>query len=1040
MAVPKAGSYHATRRKTFEAGVLSEDDLVGQLLEDTRLSPEQGGLVDDLARRMVTVARQQRPSGDLEEFLQEFQLSTPEGAALMTMAEALLRIPDVKTADTFIREKLTSANWDTHLGHSGSKLVNASAWALMVSGRMMRLEEPAGTVLWRLVSRVGEPLVRKALIRAFHLMGRQFVMGHTIGDAMERAKAQPRYRYSYDMLGEAARTADDAVRYFHDYAQAIGVIGANGGGHDPESRPGLSVKLSALHPRYDYSQRERVMAELAPRLLELARLARGVNIGLTVDAEEADQLDLSLDVMEYVLADPTLVGWNGLGLAVQAYQKRARAVIAWAADQARTRRRRLTVRLVKGAYWDSEIKRAQERGLAGYPVFTHKAATDISYLACVHDLLAAGGYLYSAFATHNARTIASIRVLAGGRTGWEFQRLHGMGEALYDQVVRDVPVRVYAPVGSYDSLVPYLVRRLLENGANTSFVNQLADDKISAEDLVRDPVEAWADRHATGVRELPLPAEIFGQERLNSNGLDLSDDMRVEDLRAALTEASTHAAVAVPLVAGHEIMTAQPIDLVDPADNSRIVGSVREACAEDAAAAVMRAVDGQANWDRRGGVERAAILERAADLYERSRPELAYLIIREAGKTIADAIAEIREAIDFLRYYAAIGRDVFGSARQLGGVTGESNYLSLHGRGVFACISPWNFPLAIFTGQVAAALMAGNAAVAKPAEQTPLVAAAAVRLLHQAGVPPEILSFLPGDGIVGQSLAEHPDIAGVAFTGSTEVARRLARVLAAKDGPIVPLIAETGGINAMIVDSSALPEQVVADVLQSAFGSAGQRCSALRMLFVQNEAADRVLPMLAGAMAELKIGDPMALSTDVGPVIDRGAQGALRDHGERMARVAKCLAITPIPQGLENGSFFAPRAYLLDTPYDLGREVFGPILHVVRFSTGRLDDIVRWIRHCGYGLTLGVHSRIDSMVERIRGQVRVGNIYVNRGMTGAIVGVQPFGGEGLSGTGPKAGGPNTLFRFATERVITVNTTAVGGNTALMHGTRIDDEV
>ncbi|MGE5477979.1 MAG: bifunctional proline dehydrogenase/L-glutamate gamma-semialdehyde dehydrogenase PutA [Bacteroidales bacterium] len=1006
-----------------------EAAVLASVLAQARFAPDQAARVAATAGRLVEGARRRKSAGDLDAYLREFSLSTQEGVVLMCLAEALLRIPDAATADRLIRDKVGSADWASHLGRSESLFVNASTWALMLTGRMMRPEaEPMG-VLTRLLFRAGEPLVREALVSAVRIMGRQFVMGRSIAEALGRAR-EP-WRHSFDMLGEAARTAEDAQRYFDAYAAAITAIGAAAAGRGVQAGPGISVKLSALHPRYEYAQHRRVMAELVPRVVELCRLARQVDIGLTIDAEEADRLELSLDVIAAIAAEPMLRGWDGLGLAVQAYQTRARPLVAWLAELARAHRRRLAVRLVKGAYWDTEIKRAQERGLDHYPVFTRKAATDVSYLACARDLLAAPDAFFAAFATHNAHTVAAVLEMAGHRRDWEFQRLHGMGEGIYGQLVPDYPCRVYAPVGSHEDLLPYLVRRLLENGANTSFVNRLADESLPAAQVVADPVaavEAMADRSHP---RLPLPRDLYAPERRNARGWDLADPETLAQLRAAMaaTESAGHGAA--PMIGEDEIIAGPARSLLCPADLRRQVGRVIEAAPDDVRRAVNLVVDAQPAWDESGGERRAAILERAADLLEAEAPGLMALLIHEAGKTIADAVAEAREAVDYLRYYAVQAREKFSTATELPGVTGERNRLELHGRGAFACISPWNFPLAIFVGQVAAALAAGNTVVAKPAEQTPLVAARAVALLRRAGVPGAALALLPGDGRVGQALVAAPGIAGVAFTGSTEVARAIARTLADKEGPLVPLIAETGGINAMVVDSSALPEQVVADVVASAFGSAGQRCSALRLLFVQAEMAEKIIAMLAGAVHELAVGDPADLATDVGPVIDRAALDVLERHRGRLDNAGRLLARADLPEQANAGTFFAPCAYELERADWLDREVFGPCLHVVRYEANRLDTVLDWLRQSGYGLTLGIHSRIDSFVERIRAGAKVGNIYVNRSQIGATVGAQPFGGEGMSGTGPKAGGPHTLYRFACERTLTVNLAAAGGNAALL---------
>ncbi len=802
------------------------------------------------------------------------------------------------------------------------------------------------------------------------------------------------------------------------------------------ARPSVSIKLSALHPRYELAQHRRLQAELLPRLLELLADARAGRITVTIDAEEADRLEPSLDLFEHLAAAPALGGWDGLGLAVQAYQKRAIHVIAWLEDLARRHRRRIPVRLVKGAYWDTEIKRAQEQGFDDYPVFTRKLATDVSYLACARRLLGGGDAFYPQFATHNAQTLAGIIELAGDRRAFEFQRLHGMGEALYADLKAgadlDIACRVYAPVGSHQDLLPYLVRRLLENGANTSFVNRILDPAIPIDSLVGDPALQLARIEPKANPKIPLPPALHGSRRRNSRGTDLADPKELERLAARIEAEFTPGLIAAPgVVAGSQ----EPKPAYDPADRLRAIGRVVEADPAAVAQAVSLAGRAFPAWDRTPVEARAACLERAADLYEANAPELFAWCVREAGKTLVDAVAEIREAVDFLRYYAAEARAAV-PARELSGPTGESNQIALHGRGVFAAISPWNFPLAIFTGQIAAALAVGNAVIAKPAPQTPLIAARAVALLHQAGVPEDVLIPLPGGPGVGACLVESPEIAGVAFTGSTQTAWRINRTLAAKDGPIAALIAETGGQNAMLVDSSALSEQVVADVLLSAFRSAGQRCSALRVLYLQDAIADRVLEMLAGAMLELRIGDPGQLATDIGPVIDEAAHERLTRHAERMRRQGRLIQRVPLDPALAAGCFFAPHAFEIDSIEQLESEVFGPILHVVRFAGSRLDQVVDAINATGYGLTLGVHSRIDQTIDRVLERARAGNIYVNRNIIGAVVGVQPFGGEGLSGTGPKAGGPHYLPRFATERTLSINTAAVGGNASLLS---LDDD-
>ncbi|MFS8063947.1 MAG: bifunctional proline dehydrogenase/L-glutamate gamma-semialdehyde dehydrogenase PutA, partial [Luteimonas sp.] len=866
------------------------------------------------------------------------------------------------------------------------------------------------------------------------------------------------YRYSFDMLGEGALTTQDALRYQQAYRDAIHAIGRHSSPHrqgdvqvspnlqgdvrGPSSvmfaAPSISVKLSALHPRYEHAKRARVMAELTPRVLELAQLAKSYGIGFTVDAEEADRLELSLDVIAAVHADASLGGWEGYGLAVQAYQKRTPFVIDFIADVARRNGRRIPVRLVKGAYWDSEIKRAQVDGQTGYPVFTRKPNTDVSYLANARRMLDASDAIYPMFATHNAQTIAAIHALSAGRA-FEFQKLHGMGDDLYAEVIPkdrlDVACRVYAPVGSHEDLLPYLVRRLLENGANSSFVNRITDEDVAIDDLIRDPVEVVSGFATIPHPRIPLPRDIYrasGLHRDNSMGINLADDDRLRALAKDVNAAVRSDWRATPLVPGATV-TGASIAVSNPADRRQIVGQWQPADDATVDLALRNAVAAQPDWDRLPATSRAVILERAADLLEQRMPRFIALCTKEAGKTIPDGVAEVREAVDFLRYYAAQARMLFAAPEQLPGPTGESNTLQLCGRGVFVCISPWNFPLAIFAGQIAAALAAGNSVIAKPAEQTNLIGHAAVKLMHEAGVPEAVLQFLPGDGAtVGAALTRDARVAGVVFTGSTDTARAINRALAARDAAIGVLIAETGGQNALIGDSSALPEQLVKDSLASAFTSAGQRCSAARVLFVQEDIADKVVAMLAGAMAELKVGDPGLLSTDIGPVIDIDALCTLDEHATRMRGEASLIAQAQLdPEATAHGSFFAPSAWEIDSIDRLQKEVFGPALHVVRWKADELDKVIDAINATGYGLTLGIHSRIDETIDRIVSRARVGNAYVNRNQIGAVVGVQPFGGQGLSGTGPKAGGPHYVPRFATEKTVTINTTAAGGNASLL---------
>ncbi len=1023
-----------------------EAALVAELAEAADAGKATRRMIRETALSLVdAVRRRSAKEGGIEAFLQQYDLSSEEGVLLMCVAEALLRIPDADTADRLIADKITAARWEDHLGASDSLFVNASTWGLMLTGQMLRIDEdarrnPAG-YLGKLASRAGEPVVRTAMRQAMRIMGHQFVMGRDIDEAIRRSKKgdAAQYRYSYDMLGEAALTARDAERYFEAYGKAIETIGrAAAHAGDPGdifSAPSISVKLSALHPRYDYTQHRRVMEELVPVLAELTQKARAAGIALTVDAEEAERLELSLDVFAAVYRDRRLGDYRGLGLAVQAYQRRAADVLSFVAGLAGQHGRRIPVRLVKGAYWDTEIKRAQEQGLSSYPVFTRKSHTDVSYLACARQMLAAGEQLYPQFATHNAHTLASVMHFAGSRSDFEFQRLHGMGEELYAEIISaekfNRPCRVYAPVGSHKDLLPYLVRRLLENGANTSFVNRIVDESVAIEDIVADPIQASRKHDFEPHPQIPAPAELFGPQRRNSRGHNLADRAASAALLESMHDAGRGRSEAAPIVGG-KVLAGEALPSVNPANLGDIVGT----CVQADRAAVERALElaagAQRGWDEAGADRRAGILERAADLYERDTAEFLALCVREAGKTVPDAIAELREAVDFLRYYANEARRLYGQTEALPGPTGESNELGLRGRGVFVCISPWNFPLAIFTGQVAAALAAGNAVLAKPAEQTPLIAHRAVRLLHEAGVPPDVLHFLPGDGptIGGRAVAD-PRVAGVAFTGSTETARLINSQLAGRDGPIAVLIAETGGQNAMFVDSSALPEQVVLDTVSSAFNAAGQRCSALRVLCLQEDIAPRVIELLDGAMGELAIGDPGDLATDVGPVIDEEARAGLERHVEAISSTAKIIRQCRLPLATTSGTYFAPVAVEIDSLDLLEREVFGPVLHVLRYRRRHLADTIAAVNATGFGLTMGLHSRIGA---RARDFVRLsgaGNVYINRNMIGAIVGSQPFGGRGLSGTGPKAGGPHYLPRFGTEYAVSNNIAAVGGNAGLL---------
>jgi len=1035
----------ATQARMTAAYCRDETEAMNELLGQATLPGPERDLV--LARATELVARVRAKASQqsaVESFMREYDLSSEEGVLLMCVAEALLRIPDKATADKLISDKLGEANWESHLGKSDSVLVNAGTWGLMLTGKLVTLADETqrnvSGAFKRLVGRAGEPVIRLAVRQAMRIMGFQFVMGRTIKEAQERSleKENRGYRYSYDMLGEAALTQHDAERYQKAYKDAIAALGARGPYKSVLDAPSISIKLSALHPRYEVAKRARVHAELTPKLLELAQLAKKNSIGLTVDAEEADRLELSLEIIAAVHADASLAGWDGYGLAVQSYLKRAPFVIDWLAEQAKKTGRRFCVRLVKGAYWDSEIKRAQEGGHAGYPVYTRKPNTDVSYLACARALFAHGDAFYPAFATHNAHTIAAIHHLARGRP-FEFQRLHGMGADLYDEVIGEknlnVPCRVYAPVGSHEDLLPYLVRRLLENGANTSFVNRIVDESLPIKDLVADPVDTVRGFASIPHPRIPQPVGLFeqvktGEQRKNSMGVNFGNDNELRALAEAVAKAPTNWS-ATPLVPGAKL-TGETQNVTDPSDRRRVIGTKQQADAATVERALANAVAAQPAWDHLPAASRAKILEYAADLLEQRRAQFVALLVREAGKTLPAAISEVREAADMCRYYAAIARKLLGHPEELPGPTGESNQLSLHGRGVFVCISPWNFPLAIFTGQVAAGLAAGNSVIAKPADQTVLIGHAAVKLLHEAGVPEGVLQFVPGKGsMIGNTLLTKPDVAGVCMTGSTETAWTINRTLAARDAQIAALIAETGGQNAFIADSSALPEQLVKDAVASAFDSAGQRCSAARVLFVQDDIADKVIEMLSGAMDELKVGDPGLLSTDVGPVIDEPSRKGLADHAARMDKEATLIKQVTLDPECANGTFFAPRAYALKSLSQLTHEVFGPILHVIRWKSNELDAVIDAINATGFGLTLGIHSRIDSTIAHIVQRAKVGNCYVNRNQIGAVVGVQPFGGEGLSGTGPKAGGPHYLTRFVTERTLTINTTAAGGNASLL---------
>lgn len=1020
---------------------VDELSLVTELCDKAALNLVQLDAIRANATRLVDAVRSGRKkSTGIDSFLTEYALSSEEGVALMCLAEALLRVPDNATIDNLIKDKLAGGDWKSHRGQSESFFVNAATWGLMLTGKVLSPEKAETTLtktLMKLVSRSSEAVVRTAVDQAMRIMSKQFVMGRTINEAISRAKKKEDigYRYSYDMLGEAALTSVDADRYFNAYKVAIESIGQKADKTaDLYKKAGISIKLSALHPRYNESQYERVMVELPPKLLALARLARDYDIGLTIDAEESERLDLSLDVMEAVFVDDSLSGWNGFGLAVQSYQKRAFYVLDWVAALARSKQRRMMVRLIKGAYWDSEIKKSQMQGLDEYPVFTRKVFTDVSFQACAKKLLTMTDAIYPQFATHNAYSVAMVLNLVGDYRDFEFQCLHGMGNELYEQVVPKetfgIPCRIYAPVGSHEDLLPYLVRRLLENGANSSFVNRIVDDKAPISELVEDPVAKAKTLLNKMNKNIPLPENIFAPKRKNSKGIDFSN----REVRSLLQDELSKLDLfwkAGPIVGG-TLQCDEQNAVFSPQNKALKIGAVQQATTDDVEKALAKAESSFASWSTTSVEKRADAVRRFADLLQAHSAELMALACLEAGKTWGDGIAELREAIDFCRYYAVRAEQLMSSPTYLHGYTGETNELSLHPRGTILCISPWNFPLAIFTGQVIAGLVTGNCVIAKPAEQTPLIAALAVKLMHQAGIPAGAIQMLPGRGeIVGAALVADKRIKAVLFTGSTDTANLINRTLATRGGEIIPLIAETGGQNAMIVDSSALLEQVANDALMSSFGSAGQRCSALRVLYVQEEVYPRMIHLLKGAMEALVIGDPQWVTTDIGPVIDEDALAVLKAHVEEMKTQHEIIYQCALNVEHASGNFMPPTAIAIDSISSLKREVFGPVLHVISFKRKDLDKVISDINATGYGLTLGIHSRINSTVEYIKERTHAGNCYVNRNMIGAVVGLQPFGGEGLSGTGPKAGGPNYLIRLCHERTYTVDTTAAGGNASLM---------
>ncbi|MGB0204649.1 MAG: bifunctional proline dehydrogenase/L-glutamate gamma-semialdehyde dehydrogenase PutA [Neptuniibacter sp.] len=984
----------------------NETDVIHQLIQDSNLEKDDRISISNDAADLVNKVRNESSPSMMEKFLAEYGLTTKEGVALMCLAEALLRVPDTITIDALIEDKVATGNWKDHLGQSASSLVNSSTWALLVTGKLLKEGEnqSIGTTLKGMIKRLGEPVVRTAVGQAMKELGRQFVLGRNIQEATKRAAKLEKqgYTYSYDMLGEAARTDADALRYHQAYSKAISELTPRCTSTDIRNNPGISVKLSALHARYELGQKDRVMTELVERTLTLAIQAKEANMGFNIDAEEADRLDLSLDVIEAVLSDERLQGWDGFGIVVQAFGPRASHVLDWLYATANRLDRRIMVRLVKGAYWDAEIKRAQEMGLDGFPVFTRKVNSDLSYMCCAEKLLAMTDRIYPQFATHNAHSAASILYMAKKSqvVDFEFQRLHGMGESLHDTVLKSnqTRCRIYAPVGAHQDLLAYLVRRLLENGANSSFVNQIVDKRITPEEIAKDPfTQILETKGSLSNSIIAKPAAIFGEKRLNAKGWDITDTVTLAELEPQ-REAFLHKEWnARPIIAGNST-SHNSTSIINPANPDDLVGQVTESNSQDIETAIEAAVNGFDSWSKTPAAERARRLRKVADLFEENAPELFALTTREAGKTLLDAVGEIREAVDFARFYA----------------NEAEKYADTKARGVVTCISPWNFPLAIFAGQVLAAVASGNAVLAKPADQTPLIAARAVELMHEAGIPTDVVQLLPGSGVnVGAPLSSDSRIAAVCFTGSTLTAQRINSVMAENMAPDAPLVAETGGMNAMIVDSTALPEQVVRDVLASAFQSAGQRCSALRILYVQEDIAENLLEMLYGAMDELRLGNPWLLSTDVGPVIDLAAKKKIVDHCALFADKGRILKQLNTP---EEGTFVAPTVIKVDGIEELQEEIFGPVLHVATFAAQDIDKVVDSINNKGYGLTFGLHTRVDSRVEQIVNKIAVGNIYVNRNQIGAIVGSQPFGGEGLSGTGPKAGGPHYVKRFTTSEV------------------------
>ena len=1023
----------------FSAHYLIDEEIwVNQLLDYANPGASKRHQIKQLATQLVENVRDKIDDMDgVDAFMKEYDLSSKEGILLMCLAEALLRIPDKDTADKLIKDKILEADWKSHLGKSDSMFVNASTWGLMLTGKIIEIDESKGAMkraLDKFINKTGEPVIRKGIHRAMQVMGKQFVMGRNIKEAIKRSgkKGFKDYRYSYDMLGEAALTQEDADRYFDAYMSSIASIADANKKRHINNASSISIKLSALHPRYEVAHVERVVNELAPKVLEIANHAKNLNVAVTIDAEEADRLELSLKIFATVYAQ--LEDYQGFGLVVQAYQKRALKVLEWLADLYDEHQRLIPLRLVKGAYWDTEIKRAQEQGLSHYPVFTRKVNTDVSYLACAQFLLTNRQRFYPQFATHNANTVAAIKILSGETGGYEFQRLHGMGQALHAQTISENglnrPCRIYAPVGSHEDLLPYLVRRLLENGANTSFVNRLTDLTLDIDDITQDPIEKVRKHRTHKHPKLPLPSEIYGDTRINSKGYNLGDIQTVDHLLNQVKAESAlkyHANSLVPSATiGNDL-----VEVYSPANLDVLLGTYNRADSATVEQAIQNAQQAFAAWRDQNIETKVNSLLQLADLLEHNSHNLIYLLQNEAGKTLSDCVAELREAVDFCRYYAKQAAELCASGEKMRGPTGESNYLFHQGKGVFVCISPWNFPLAIYTGQIVAALVTGNCVIAKPAEQTSLIGHFVAELIHQAGIPKDVFQLVLGSGSqIGNQLCQNSNIAGVVFTGSTQTAQIINLNLAnRKKASIATLIAETGGQNCMIADSSCLPEQLVKDVINSAFLSAGQRCSALRVLYIQDDVADKVIHMLKGAMDELSVGHPQLFSTDLGPVIDEKALTVLQNHKSHMQQTAK--PIKSLEEPNIKGHYFAPQAFEISGIDVLDQEIFGPFLHIVRFNAKELDAVINAINSTGYGLTTGIHSRIDDTIEYVVSKIQAGNCYINRNMTGAVVGVQPFGGMGLSGTGPKAGGPGYLRQFVTEKTITNNISAVGGNADLL---------